>query len=403
MIEQATPTETAVVAAAEPASAQPVLRATPPPGRTRRVAGRFLAIAGRRRIIALALFASVLGAIYWLGIASDRYVTEAHIIIQRTDLPGGQTVDFASVLTGGSSTNKPDQLLLRDYLRSMAMLTMLDQRLHLRAHFSDRRRDMFSRLDSDNSVEDFYRYFHNRVSIEYDDYDGVLVIRTQAFDAKTSLAITNMLVAQGERFMNQMSRDLAQEQVGFLEQQVEASNVRATTARNAMLHYQDTKGLASPSATADNLGQIVARLDAQRADLETRRAAALAYLVPSHPDVVQLNQQIDAVARQLAQEQAKLASPSGKTLNRTVEEFQRLQLDAGYTQDLYKTALAALDKGRIEATRTIKKVSVLQAATLPDDATEPHRYYNTLVFLLAALMLAGVIHLLIAIVRDHID
>ena len=107
--------------------------------------------------------------------------------------------------------------------------------------------------------------------------------------------------------------------------------------------------------------------------------------------------------KQIAQEQAKLASPSGFTLNRTVEEFQRLEMEAAFMQDLYKTALAALEKGRMEATRTIKKVSIVQAPTLPEYPLEPRRFYNTLVFILVAMLLAGVAHLLTAIVRDHKD
>ena len=39
-------------------------------------------------------------------------------------------------------------------------------------------------------------------------------------------------------------------------------------------------------------------------------------------------------------------------------------MNAEFAQDVYKTALIALEKGRIEATRTLKKVSVLQAPTV---------------------------------------
>lgn len=70
---------------------------------------------------------------------------------------------------------------------------------------------------------------------------------------------------------------------------------------------------------------------------------------------------------------------------------------------MYKTALAALERGRVEATRTIKKVSVLQTPTLPEYPLEPRRWYNTLVFFLVAMLLAGVVHLVAAIVRDHTD
>ena len=90
-------------------------------------------------------------------------------------------------------------------------------------------------------------------------------------------------------------------------------------------------------------------------------------------------------------------------LNSTVEEYQRLQMNAEFAQDVYKTALAALERGRIEASRTLKKVIMLQSPTTPQYSLEPRRLYNTIVFILLMLLLAGVAHLLAAIVRDHKD
>lgn len=357
----------------------------------------------RRRIISAALLASVLAAVYWLALASDRYVSEAHIIIQRTDLAGGQTMDFSSLL-GGAGGSRADQLLLRDHLLSVDMLKKLDAALHLRAHYSHPQRDLLSRMwQQDTSVERFHRYYLSQVSIEFDDYAGVLMVKAQGYSPQTAHAITALLIQEGERFMNGMAHSLAQDQVAFLDKQVAQMNERAMQTRQAVLRFQNKSGLVSPQATAENIAVIVAKLEAQRTELQTQRSANQAYLVPNHPNIIQIDQQIAAVAKQITQEQAKLASPNGKTLNSTVEEFQRLEMEATFAQDVYKTGLVALEKGRIEATRTIKKVSVLQAPTLPESALEPRRFYNTLVFILVAFLLAGVAHLLAAIVRDHKD
>ena len=358
----------------------------------------------RRCINGAAIVSVLLTSVYWLALASDRYVSEARIIIQRTDLAGGQAMDFSSLLAGANSGSRADQLLLRDHLLSVDMLKKLDAALDLRAHYSDRSRDLLSRMWSgDISMEWFHRYYLSRVSIDFDDYAGLLVIKAQGYDSDVAHAITQMLVQTGERFMNQMAHQLAEAQVGFLETQVVQMNERATQARQTVLAYQDQKGLVSPQATAESVAAIVAQLQAQQSDLQTERASLLAYLVPEHPNIVTLNQTIGAVEKQLAQQQATLASPSGKTLNRTVEEFERLELEANYLQDIYRTALVALEKGRIEATRTIKKVSVLQTPTLPEYPLEPRRFYNSLLFLVVLVLLAGVVHLLAAIVRDHQD
>lgn len=356
----------------------------------------------RRRTFGAAFFASLLAALYWGLIASDRFVSEAHVVIQSTDLGAGPTVDFTSLLggVGGGS----EQLLLRDHLLSVDMLNKLDARLNLRAHYSDWRRDPLSRLWwGDVPVESFHRHYLSRVTAEMDDYAGVLVIKAQAYDAETAHAITAMLVEEGERYMNAMAHRLAEEQVAFLERQVADMSGRAMQARQALLDFQNERGLASPQSTAENVAGIVNRLEAQLTELQTRRSAMQGYLMPDSSNLVELDLQIAAIEKQIAREKGRLASPAGKALNRTVEEYQRLQLDAEFAQDIYKSALVALEKGRIEATRTLKKVSVLQSPTMPQYPLEPQRLYNIVVFVLVALLIAGVVHLIAAIIRDHKD
>jgi capsular polysaccharide transport system permease protein len=353
----------------------------------------------------VAVVASILGAGYYFVWASDRFVSEAHVIIQKTELSGGGTFDLSSLLSGGSSSlNRPDQMILRDHLMSVDMLKALDAKLGLRAHYSDRSRDFISRMWwTDAPMEIFHEHYLGRTSIEFDEYSGVLVIKAQAYDARTAHEIATSLVSEGERFMNLLAHNLAQSQVTFLERQVNVLAERLTQARQALLAFQNRRGMASPQSAAETITAIVSRLQAQRAELETQRSTLQSYLVPNHPNIVQINQQIASIDRQLALEQGKLAAPAGNTLNRTVEEYQRLEMQATFALDMYKTALTALEQGRIEATRTLKQMSLVQSPTKPERSMEPRRAYNTVVFLLVALLLAGVMQLLISIIRDHKD
>lgn len=365
---------------------------------------KWMAQTRRHPLWALSAMATLLAAVYWLGLASDRYVSEARVVMQRTDLPGGQSMDFASLLGGSGAGSRADQLMLREHLLSVDMLRQLDQKLKLRQHYSNPQRDLLSRLwFEDASIEWFHRHFLSRVSIDLDEYAGVLVIESQAYDPETAQAITHLLVQQGEQAMNRLAHELAQAQVQFLEQQVSDLNARVVQTRRAVLDYQNKKGLASPQRTTESIAAIISGLEGQRANLQTQRSSLLAYLVADHASIVLLNQQIAAIERQIVQEQAKLASGTGQTLNRTVEEFQRLELEAAFAQDVYKTALIALEKGRVEATRTIKKMSLLQAPSMAEYPIQPQRYYNLLVFALLALLVAGTVHLLISIVKDHTD
>lgn len=358
----------------------------------------------RMRALTVALCASLLAIIYWGIWASDRYVSESHVLIQSTDIVASQAIDFSSLLAGGDNASRADQMLLRDRLLSVDMLLKLDEELHLRQHYSSHEHDMLSRMFfEDASLEFFHRHYLSRISVEYDEYAGVLVIQAQAYDPEMAQKITQALVREGERYMNSLGHQLAQEQVSFLEKQVHERSEHALNARQRLLAYQNAKGLIAPESAAESLAGVVNKLEEQLTELNARKTVLMGYLAPTAPGVVEVDLQIQAVEKQIKVEKSRLTGAKGQVLNKTVEEYQRLQLEAEFMQDAYKSALVALEKGRIEATRTLKKVQVLQSPTLPEYPLRPRRIYNIVTFIISALLLAGLAHLLASIVRDHRD
>jgi capsular polysaccharide transport system permease protein len=361
----------------------------------------------KSRLIRFALLLCLLAAIYWGVIASDRYVSESHVVIKRVDLPGGggqtQSFDLSSLISG-SSANKPEQMLLRDHLLSVDMLMTLDAKLNLRAHYADWRRDPISQMwFEDTPMEMFYRYYLSRVSVEYDENSGLLVIKAQAYDPKMAYDIASMLLEEGERAMNEISQNTAREQVAFLQKEVEGMGERAIRARMKVIEYQNQKKLIAPQQTAEALSSVINGLEAKLSELKTKRTALLGYLSQSAPGVVDINMQIAAVEKQIESERSRLTAPNGGSLNRMVEEYQRLQLTADMAQDMYKAALVSLERGRIEAMRNVTKMAVLQRPTKPENAEEPRRFFNIIVFTAIVFLLVGIARLLGAIIKEHKD
>ncbi|MDR0239636.1 MAG: chain-length determining protein [Deltaproteobacteria bacterium] len=354
----------------------------------------------RRTLVASAL----LTMCYWL-FASDRYVSEAVVLTQHTDKIGGPAFDISAFLGGaGGGPNRPDQLLLREHLLSVDMLQKLDAALDLRAHYSDTRRDIASRMwFRDASVEWFHRHYLSRTHADFDEFSGVLRIRAEAYDPQTARKIAGMLVAEGERYMNELSHSLARAQVAFLDTQVQAAYDMVLQASQILLDFQNQKGLASPQATVESIIAIIATLEGQRTQIQTQMEALPRTLTRDHSNIVMLRQALAAVERQITLERAKLASTAGNPLNSLVAEEQRLRLEVDFKKDVYKTALVALEKGRMDASRTIKLVSVLQAPILPEYPLEPRRIYGIATTLCIFLLIIGIVKLLEAVVLDHVD
>ena len=354
-------------------------------------------------ILASAAAFSILAALYWLVIASDRYVSEADVIVQRTDSGRVAAPDLSAILSGDTSGNRHDQLIMREYLLSRGVAAQLDADLNLTEHYSDWTNDPISKLSFSDTPDQFYDYFQSRVSVEYDEYSGVLVIRAQAFSPQMAQNITARLVTAGEEFMNSSAQDLAKGQLAYLEDQVANLNRKAIAARKDVVNYQNRVGIASPAGEAEAIGSIVAELEARKTQLQTELSTKRAFLVDDHPAIVALEQQISAVNTQIEAENQRLASPQGGKLNAKIEEIERLQARAQFAEDVYRSAITSLEQLRFESTRTIKKLSVIQAPNLPQTAELPERLRQTLVYSLLAFLLAGVAQLIAMIIKDHRD
>jgi len=350
----------------------------------------------------LAAALTVLFVLYWSVLAARRYVSEAHVVVDFVQGPAAAVLELPS-LALPSATAPRDLLLLRDYLLSADMLAKLDAKLDLREHYSSTY-DPFSRLLYKSApLEWFLRHYRNRVSVEYDENNGVLVIQAQAYTPAMAHDIAHTMVEDGGRFINDLAQNLAREQVAYAEREVASSARRLTQARHTLLGFQNAHGLVSPGGTVADLSAVVARLEGELSDLQARRSALEAYLAPAAPDLVQVNEQIRAVDKQLRAQRARLASGGGNTLNRVAEEYDRLAFEANFQLTVYNSAITALERARIDAARTLKKVSVLQQPTMPQYSLEPGRFYYSTVFALGTLLLAGILQLLLAVIREHGD
>ncbi len=354
--------------------------------------------------ISMAIVATSLLCILYLTFSSDRYVSEATILIQNTEQITSQNLDVTTLLSGMGGPNKSDQLLLSEYLLSVDMLKKLDKALNLRAHYSDSKWDFASRMWLGKYyLEWFYRYYLSRVSVTYDEMSGVLRIQVQAYDPNISHKIAQSLVQYGEKFMNEMSHDLAKVQVEFLEKQVSQAQKQVLNASKALLNFQNQKGLISPKATVESIHTIISKLEEQRTELQTQLASLPKNLNKYNPTKNSIYQSLSAVKHQIEKEKNKLASTTGISLNYLMEEEQLLQLDLKFKQDIYKASLIALEKGKMDAARAIKHVSILQKPFYPEYALQPKRLYGITSIICITFLIFGIINLLKYIILDHVD
>ncbi len=369
-------------------------------GKTTRMVNRIF-----RGIFLVIYMFSIVACIYWT-MASDRYVSEAVVLVQNTETGGASSPsDLLSMFTGGSG-NKTDQMLLIEFLTSIDMLNKLDSELDLRGHYSDTNADIISRMWSkDISTEWFYKYFKNRVTVVYDEYSGVVRISAQAFDPETATKITTLLVQNGEDFMNKLSHKIADEQVLFLSQQVEISKNELLVANEQLLDFQNKRNMVSPTTEVENYQSLIANLEKQKSEILVKIDTLPANLGNNNHIKQSMLTNIKAIEEQISKLREKITNANEKVsaLNELADEERLLKMDVEFKKEIYSSTLSGLAKGKLSAARLIKNVGILQSPSKPQYAVKPERLYSIAATIVVMLLVLGMLQLLKAVILDHVD
>lgn len=343
-------------------------------------------------------------AIYLFVFAADRYVAESIVTVRaeggQMSVPSG--MDALSALLGSSAASREDQFMLQAHILSMDMLRQLQEKLDLREAYGSPQADVIFRLDDDASQEDFLRYYRSRIEVEVDGDSGLLIIRTQGFTPEIAQAVNQEVVAISERFINESSHRLARDQMTFAESELQKAREQLDGVRRRLLSFQEKHGVLDPTAqVAANTG-ITAELQAALARQEAELKGLQAYLNDDAPQVQAIEAQLAGLRAQLQTESRRaMTNMEGASLNVLAADYQELLAELEFVQDAYRGALTALEMARIESTRKLKSLVLVESPALPESAEYPRRLYTLFALLMGLTLVYGIGRLVVATIEDH--
>lgn len=315
-------------------------------------------------------------------------------------IPSG--VDALSAMLGTTSASREDQFMLQAHILSIDMLRQVDGKLDLRQAYGSPRTDFIFRLSGNATQEDFLRYYRNRVEVIVDDASGLLTIRTQGFTPEIAQVVNQEVVAISERFINESSHRLARDQMSFAQSELENVRAQLDEVRSRLLKFQEEHGVLDPMAQAAANTGLTAELQAMQARHEAELKGLQAYLNDDAPQVQALQAQIAGLRQQLQAESRRgITNPDGVSLNVLAGEYQALLAELEFVSDAYRGALTALEVARIESTRKLKSLVLVESPALPESAEYPRRLYTLFALLMGLTLLYGIGRLIVATIEDH--
>ncbi|WP_407712976.1 capsule biosynthesis protein [Campylobacter lanienae] len=339
---------------------------------------------------------------YYTFIAADRYVSNVSLSVKSTD--GSSPISLSGIesLVGVASSSTEDIKLLREYIKSFDMLQKLDEKINLRSLYEKQKIDLFFRIYSSTSKESYLKYYRDRIHILFDDATGLLNVAVESFSPEDARIISAAILEESERFINEISHNIAREQLRFAQGELESAKQKYKDAKNELLAFQNEYGVFDPQSLAKTKAGFITEIELQISKKETELNTMRSYLNDNAPEIVALKAELRAHKEQLEKEKSKVASNASQDkLNDVVAQFEALYLNLSFAEDVYKTAITAVETTRIEIGRKAKQVVVIQSPYVPDSAAYPNKMYNIITIFVILTLIFGVVRLVRAIIDEH--
>ena len=333
---------------------------------------------------------TLIAAVYFLLIASPRYVSEARFIVRAPAKEQPSSLGVALQGVGIAST-QTDAFAVHEYIESPNALREMSRTLDLRRIYSQSATDPFSRVPKpwqSGSFDEFHEGLKGYFTVGYDATTGISTLRVEAFKPEDAQAVAQQLLIGGERLINHLNERANEDAVSQAELTVEKARNRLVVIQGELTAFRDREQFFDPEQTATVSTELISKLAVELATLRAERAL-VADQTPQSPALPTLDGRIRALNAQLEIERGRIAGDQD-SLVRKAGAYEALILNRELASRAVAAASASLEAAQIDARRQKLYLDRVVDPTRPTDPSQPRRLLSILaVFATCLLIYAG--------------
>jgi capsular polysaccharide transport system permease protein len=343
--------------------------------------------------LALVVAPGALAVWYWFAVAADRFVTEAGFVVRVVE---DQTApDVMGGLTGlmGATSTTSDTAIVLAFLQSRDLVELVNQDVDLAKVWSGVEDPLFAYQGG--TVEDLVEHWKSNVVATHDTTTGLVAITVDAFDPNASQAITASVLTHTEDLVNRLSERARQDAMAASVSELARTEDKLRAATEAQRAFRDEAGALNPLGSAEAMVAQIAVIEGELSQVRRQMAQLKDRVDASSPALERL--QVEEAG--LVGEIESLRAQSGGDAD-LMARFESLELEKGFAQQAYATALSAVEQARVRAERAQRYLAVYQEPQLAQRATLPNRPLAAALTLLALFAAWSIGALLVRHVRD---
>lgn len=349
----------------------------------------------------IVLIPTLAAGIYYAFFAAPIFVSEASFVVRMAAPPSSNA--FGSLLqNSGITRSQDDTFSVQEYMRSREALKELSEQIPVRAIFGSPQADRlmrFPRFWENNSEEELYQYYSDRIEVIHNDTTGITMLRTTAFHAHDAYDLNNTLLALGGNLLLRMNDRARGDAVRFADNEVKEAEQQVIDAQKKITTFRNKELMIDPNASSTSMVELISQLSAQLANARAR-LAEMSKTAPDSNAVPFAKSQIAALEQQIESERSKMVG-SDSSIAPKIADYESLVLMREFANKAMVSALDSLEAARADARRQQLYLEVVVPPHLPDEAELPLALKNILVVFLTTSLAYLLGWLLLTAIRDH--
>ncbi|MFG1183307.1 MULTISPECIES: hypothetical protein [Xanthobacter] len=326
--------------------------------------------------IVLVLVPTLLASIYFVFIASRQYVSEARFAVRTSEHSGLEGIGGLSALQGLAEVQ--DSLIISNFVKSLAMVEALDEKVGLRQLLSKPDIDWFSRFNPSRPVERLERAWRAQMDTSIEGTSGIITVRVWAFSPEDTLRITRAIVSLSEDMVNKLGERTRKDAIAQNQAELERAQERLRKARAAMRDLRNEVGVIDPVRTNEGVDKLISELESDLTLVDQQIGTARRTLSPDAPQFTLLDARRQAIKDNITTLKARLTTrtgAAGDTLSAVMTRYDTLELERQIAERQYTTAAEALEQARVNAERRGMYLAAFVNPVLAQEADYPNRFW----------------------------
>lgn len=224
--------------------------------------------------------------------------------------------------------------------------------------------------------------------------DGLIYVSIEDRDPNRAAEMANAYVDQLSALTHNLALSEASQRRLFFEQELQKAKDELSRAEQDLRKTEETTGLIQLDSQSKVILESIAQLQAQITAKEVQLRGMRSFATEENPDLMRLQQELEALRSQLAKlqrsetpEKGNIYIPTGKVPSAGLEYVRKFR-EVKYRETIFELLAKQFEAARMDEAKNVAIIQVVDKAVPPEKKSRPKRALIVLASMLLAFFAA---------------